>query len=416
MLIQIDGWYGGGKSVLWALLDGHKDIFVSPIHEYAFQAFLPYSNSDSWVVQKDTEFLRHILSKTGYYRLEEAYLQKEFDFLISSNNKITIPFKMDFYDFDQKYIQKIAALKVWNISLLCELLYETYYECSNHIPKNGKYPKYYASMGHPQPIEYYMNMSKVLPTSKRILIKRDIKDVIATRCTRSITSTGKKIGTPFEDIIKSDEIYNLIKYYEEFNILEERNPSQFYVVHFEDLIYNTKETMTKVAFFLGIYFEDILSIPTMSNIILENNGESSIGKKNDNYIELLTPKEIDTVNIEIDLYSLKKELLTISKKPFPLKLSHILAKFETLKNDYEKIMIYGNGYLGKLLGKSLESKLVMIIDKNENILDASNIISLKEVNNYKYDIIIISVLEREEEIIKDLQDFGISLNKIRVLI
>ncbi len=71
MIIHVDGWWGGGKSLLRGLLDGHLEIFCSPIHDIISLAFQNETNESEWLIYKDTEYLRTLLASKGrYYRIE----------------------------------------------------------------------------------------------------------------------------------------------------------------------------------------------------------------------------------------------------------------------------------------------------------------------------------------------------------
>lgn len=81
MLIQVDGWFAGGKTLLWSLLDGHKDIFVNPIHDYSFSMFLDKKDNDEWILKKHSIVLRKILSTSEYYKFEKIYLEKNIKYI-----------------------------------------------------------------------------------------------------------------------------------------------------------------------------------------------------------------------------------------------------------------------------------------------------------------------------------------------
>lgn len=95
----------------------------------------------------------------------------------------------------------------------------------------------------------------------------------------------------------------------------------------------------------------------------------------------------------------------------------ILANFhnilEELKMQYKKIAIYGLGTTGKLIAHFLEKKLTVICDKDVAIKDNNFPIctpsNLKEID---FDIIIISLIGREDSICQDLISIGINNNKI----
>lgn len=44
MFLNIDGWFGSGKGVLWTLLQGHPDVYCSPLHDFSFINLVMESN------------------------------------------------------------------------------------------------------------------------------------------------------------------------------------------------------------------------------------------------------------------------------------------------------------------------------------------------------------------------------------
>lgn len=104
--------------------------------------------------------------------------------------------------------------------------------------------------------------------------------------------------------------------------------------------------------------------------------------------------------------------LTISNK-----ISLIFKKVITIKNENEKVLIYGHGYLGKVILSILNDNVVAVIDRNirQDLVGNYKIIQLNEINNYTYDSIIISLIGREKEIIKILLENGVDKEKISIL-
>lgn len=414
MLIQIDGWYAGGKSVLWSLLDGHKDIFVIPVHDYSYQAFLKSSNDDLWIKNKDIITLRKLLSEQGYHRFENAYLRKKLYIHLSSNNYISLDYNANFYEFDKKFISKIIQLDNWSIDKIIEILYSEFY--IQYTNNSDTMPKYYASMGHPLSVDYYTTLKQILPNSKRIVVKRDIKNIIATRINRCDTN-GLVYKSKLLDILSNSEIVDILKYYHDIEMLALENPTQIYITNLSDLINHTKEEMQKIAKFLDIEFNDILTIPTRDGILLEQNGESFIGRENDIAENLLSKKESILIDKFLEENLLFKTNLT-KNIPIAHSISKISKEIHMVKQKYNKIIVYGNGYLGQTIAPFLEQKLVGIVDKYKYSKSSDKdykIISIDDLNKIDYDIIVITVLGREYEIVLELINMGIGMNKILVL-
>jgi len=74
-----------------------------------------------------------------------------------------------------------------------------------------------------------------------------------------------------------------------------------------------------------------------------------------------------------------------------------------LKKYKYKIAIYGNGLIGNIVAKELKDNLVVIADKNKNSFSKyAKVCKPEELDNYKFDKLVICVLGREEEIINSL--------------
>lgn len=111
-------------------------------------------------------------------------------------------------------------------------------------------------------------------------------------------------------------------------------------------------------------------------------------------------KEI--VLIKKDIYKNKyPELLKIE---FSKQINFLYKEIYQLKIKNEKIAIYGNGLIGNIIAKELEKNLIIIFDKNINLKSSySKIDTPDNINKYTFDILVISVLGREESIIKEIK-------------
>ncbi len=411
MIIQIDGWHGAGKGVLWSLLDGHKDIFVVPIHEASYFPLLVSNNDEYWLRKKDIVELRKKLSIEGYYYFEKFYNQSHYYLYFSAANTMNIDYKVDFYKFDNLFISRAVAMKEWTVENLIKLLYTTYYEL---YTDNLICPRYIASMGVPRKRDFEQEL-KVYPNTKCIVIKRELKNIIATNINR-IDQENQILSCSLNDILRY-QVSSIIDYYQQFEYVAKKYPNNFYIVDFKDLIDNTTKQMQKIAKFLDIEFNDILTIPTRDGILLEQNGESFIGKENDIAENLLSQEELKLIDIVLNEKLLFNTNLA-KNIPIAHNVSKIFKEIHRLKHEYNKIIVYGNGYLGQTIAPFLEQKLVGIVDKYKYSKSSDKdykIISIDDLNKIDYDIIVITVLGREYEIVSELINMGIGMNKILVL-
>jgi len=308
MLIQIDGWFAGGKTVLWSLLDGHKDIFVNPIHDYSHALLLDKTDTDEWIEKKHTTFLRKTLASSEYYKFENLFLEKQLEIFYASTVSQRIPYNTNFYEFDKKFYSKLHTMNTWSIEKIVHQLYKSFYE--EYSKQSLVYPKYYATMSNPWKYRHYKNIPSIFPNMKSIVIKRGLKNIIATRTNRQERSQDlnsyKAFSTPFDLLIQRKEVEWILNYFYENEQLQKKFPKQFLVVDFQDLVYDTENSMKKIAKFLEIDYEEILSKPTRDGKLLEHEGISFIGQENDDYKRLLSKEEIDILDkIEAEFHKEK---------------------------------------------------------------------------------------------------------------
>ncbi len=100
-----------------------------------------------------------------------------------------------------------------------------------------------------------------------------------------------------------------------------------------------------------------------------------------------------------------------AEKIFPTILSQGLLKIEGIMNKYNKVIFYGYGTFSKLLAYKYSKSIIAIIDKKQQNSDF-NLIKLEDLNNYDYDIILITLPGREKEIKKDLLNNSVNMDKI----
>lgn len=90
------------------------------------------------------------------------------------------------------------------------------------------------------------------------------------------------------------------------------------------------------------------------------------------------------------------------------------SQLQEINQKYQKIALYGYGSLGKIITLILNNKIEVIIDQNE-VVDAEisiPIINIQDFHKYSYDIVIISVLGREDEIISTLLKYKVAKKDI----
>jgi len=409
MIIQIDGWFAGGKSVLWSLLDNHSKIFVNPVHDFSHSLLLSHKDSEEWLRKKHTTHLRKILAPSEYYKFEKMYIDGYLGIGYSSNDIDQFKYKIDFYKFDKLFFTNLQKLKKWDLEIIIETLYKSYYEVYSN--QNLKYPKYYATMSHPGKYKEYNNIPEIFPNMKSIIVKRGLKNIIASRINRKERPKDlneyQAFSTPFNVILQRNEIEQILEYFDTNEKLAKLFPNQFMIIEFEDLVKNTEESMKKVAKFLNIRYENILSIPTRDGIILEKDGISFIGKENDDYRKLLTDNEIKVIDERIEVFKNKKPFIKSDYTANKVKSKDFILfynQLENIKKNYTNIAIYGYGTFGKIVYSYIKDNVSVIVDQSYNLYkdQSIKIYHPNKLKVVKFNTIVICGLGYENDIINDL--------------
>ena len=108
MLVQIDSWYGGGKSLLTGLLDGHPELFTFLYHDASYMPLMGENNNADWVLTKHTEQLRRILNhwSSNYYSIERMANQGFQPYDFSSKDRVNLKYPVDFYQAHKSLYNK----------------------------------------------------------------------------------------------------------------------------------------------------------------------------------------------------------------------------------------------------------------------------------------------------------------------
>ena len=310
MLLQIDGWFGSGKSVLWTLLDGHPDVFCSPIHDYSFSAFLDQKDDLEWVTTRHTEILRKVLARTQYYKFERVFWDGYVTLDFSADDRLKIPVNFNFYSFDYQFIKALKELSDWKIERIIDTLYFSIFENSQESSKKKTSPKFFASMSNPLYVEHYKNFPFLFPNGKSIQVRRGVDSVLAVRSSRKPMPEDFKTklfySDPLYKRLEEGEVEKILSFYEQYDFLVEKHPDRFLAVNFDDLVVNTRSAMHSVCKFLKIDFTDNLLVASHGGKELICNGKKYIGEVLDNIDDLLTKEEQGLINERIDKYYSEK--------------------------------------------------------------------------------------------------------------
>lgn len=304
--IQIDGWAGAGKGVLWSLLDGHSDLFVNPIHDFSHCA-----------VFNDPDILsfRQFLGKTEYYKLEKLarFGYDPIDF--GDNQSEDNMFDFDFYGFDKQ----IANHFFLNDSLEdSNSFIDAYMSAFIAAYKTKKYDpqkiKYFASMGNYYEAGGYLN-SKFMSDSKTIFVRRDVEGIIAARINRQKrdidNKKSKQFAPSFSDLMSVSEVESIQAYNQLMLKLRSKLPDSIFIIDFERLVYTPQCAMQDIANFLNIEFQDILCVPTRDGVNIGNDNVSFIGKINDDPDNILSSGQRIAIKIHKLLFFMHRQAVNI---------------------------------------------------------------------------------------------------------
>jgi hypothetical protein len=301
MLLQVDGWYGSGKLLIMSLLDSHPDVFCSPIHDFTFCAFMDQDENHEWVTTKHIKILRSAITRTRYSFFEQNYREGAIAFEFSADKRIYFPYNVDYYAFDRLWIDKLWEMEKWTFNAMTNALYESIWESHFKVRQDQNPPKWFASMGHAKYIDFYHRIPSLFPGAKSITIKRNVENIIATRCNRKIrpedfTQKVHKFSAPFETRIYEDnEVENILNYYYTYEQLASKYPKIFMIADFDDFIQDTENIMRKIADFMEIPFHPSLLQPSLMCQPIVHNGKSYIDQEYDDINQLLTPEELEII-------------------------------------------------------------------------------------------------------------------------
>ena len=99
---------------------------------------------------------------------------------------------------------------------------------------------------------------------------------------------------------------------------------------------------------------------------------------------------------------------------FALKMNVLYGYIDKLKESNTKIALYGNGLVGQMIAREIKEQLVVVVDQNRGngFTEFGPLCLPNEIKNYDFDILVITVLGREKNIIDNID---VDINKIYVI-
>tara|TARA_B100000900_G_scaffold416215_1_gene450160 strand:- start:41709 stop:42719 length:1011 start_codon:yes stop_codon:yes gene_type:complete len=260
MIILIDGFWGSGKTVLRSLLDGHKELKVSPSQESIISSFYRNKKKSKYLYFKDLRVIREYLVNSHYYSLEQESLKGYLDSDITKDKV-----KFNFSEFEKFWTERLVKCDVWTNSEVIKIIHNSiikFFYNLNNYPSDEK--KVFIEDNNFNSHEFFL---EEITNSKIIVVKNSASDILASLVNRKTINDDYRT-----DLYNSYNFNNLVrKYFFPIKIaennkitkkLKEKFPNRIFECDFKELIYNTKIEMAKISKFLEIKEEEILFSPT----------------------------------------------------------------------------------------------------------------------------------------------------------
>jgi Sulfotransferase family len=303
MIILIDGWSGSGHSVLRGLLDGHPNLFCSPVHDFIPVAFFEDWEDPVWYEYKDIEQLRRILAaKSGYYRIEKYANNKRFHIDYAKEQRGYLTFDFDFHEFDKKWSQKIFEYDQWHPELLCETIYKSMLDTIKNYQISKDDIRGFVALGEPN-VEDPTKFCTFFPHGKLIYMQRSPEGLIATFTTRveipeEFHTRNRQYLTP-SGVINQGMVQRILRKDDLVREFARKNPQRAMIVTFDEIIENTENVMPRVADFLNIPLTDSLTyFSVLGEKKLTGSGKNYIGKILDRPEDLLSEKDLLAIRLK----------------------------------------------------------------------------------------------------------------------
>lgn len=307
MLLQIDAWYGGGKSTLLGLLDGHPNIAPNPLHD-ATQMFVLHKDAEAVCKSRDIEALRRLLAKTQYYIFEKAALLGAGSVSFGSGIELHPEFKFDFYQFDKSWVKELMEIKTWTPQIVLETIYRNY---AFHLTGKKEWD-YHASMSW-SILELQKGFADKMSNSKSIFVERPIAEIIAVRSGRKKRENSEDtfFAPGFEKLLKEGEVFKIKEYLSYIDQSIEKHPDRFMKVSMNALIFDRENAMKDVAKFLNVPFDESMLKWTFLGEEVKYEGFGYLDKINDKPEYILSEKQLSALQKQIKKEKAKPSVIPV---------------------------------------------------------------------------------------------------------
>lgn len=320
--IYICGLQGQGKGLLRQLLDGHKKIFspgficipgISLLNRHFVETYLPhkkemqhgkqdpfykcYRNGDITISVDDRTYrvsvgnLWTYLFRNELYNvpIDEAYA--DWSSLLADKSKDCSAFpSFEFAEFFRVASEQLLAEGHFHsLEQLQETIYSACISCYRSYPYQYTYDSYFLQISNSNGIEPIQSIVRRNERKKILIIQRDGSSsahmnaerlIERQHLSRDSTKLMHKIlFTPYEDLLYSRKYRKKYKQFTSQLIHLIQNESDIYVLQFDELIMNTRQTMDSIFKFLGIEINEINYVPTLDGKALTHpDGHFEVGR------------------------------------------------------------------------------------------------------------------------------------------
>lgn len=247
-----------------SLLDWHPEIILFPVEENLTENWLTiqreiYFNDDQ------TDIRNIPISSLKFTDLCEKYLQKYFFLLGISDERVKAGNQADVIDYSNiDYHKFITALKSYqqeNISIKewIRLTFQSYQDAITNY--KGTDTRYFAfKTTEPRSFTRYCD---IFPESNFIHLVRNPYDTFDAFKRNQIINKGRNYFRGSKDLLEEyieDKMSPLFT-----NTFTSRMSSdQHYIIKYEDIVLNQRETMSRLCEWLNITWNDNMMVPTLA--------------------------------------------------------------------------------------------------------------------------------------------------------
>jgi Sulfotransferase family len=255
MIVQVDGWSGSGKTVLMYLLDGHPEVYAHPFHDLIQNLFRQENWEEDWVKHKDIWELRNrLVRNTQYFKTESFIRQGKYVVEYKAGVQIGFPLHNDFSVLDNSIINELKGLPEWTPEQVVEVFYK-YFSAAFH-PEMLSQPNIFLTMGGWKGLDSADLYFKLYPKGKRIIVKRNVLDIVAVRTGRRPIEidyrSNKHNSIKLNGLLNSGLLKGYNEYYKRAARMAAAFPDSVLLIDFEDLFVKRDETLSRICSFIGI--------------------------------------------------------------------------------------------------------------------------------------------------------------------